>query len=103
MYNVASASAIGHIVHVDRKVPLLIMFGFLLQKGRNQFTVSPTSGQHFTQATHKGTSDLNIQVTDYIPLPPNSEPALKLRLEKKKINSGYVDSFAQPHIGLNIM
>ena len=32
---------------------------------------------HVAQATHMGTSDLNIQVVDFIPLPPNSEWALK--------------------------
>ena len=40
--------------------------------------------QHFALATHKGTSDLNIEVVDFISLSPNSERALKLRLGKDK-------------------
>ena len=43
-----------------------------------------TIGLHFAQANHKSTSNFQLQILEFIPLPPNSERGLNLRLTKEK-------------------
>ena len=54
------------------------------QNGNNWQIQSDTLGKHFSNGTHRGTQDLNIQVLEFIPLPRDSERALQLRLKMEK-------------------